>query len=592
MYAHRLSRAKGPRLTFLSPGLFCFPHHARRFCRPYTTEFPRTTSVSVVRHEERGESIGSMTHCQTVSHGGPADQCTTRWTHARTSRHALSKGPMSTTALAPRETARATTRASARFFLRPLGIVGYDALEPAILSALATAEPLLLISDHGAAKTMLLVRIAAALRLEFRHYNASLLQFDDLAGFPIPDERTGAIRYAAPPGAIWGAEAVFFDEIGRCRPETANKLFPIVHERSIQGVSLDTLRFRWAATNPPVEAQDADREVWERYDGVEMLDPALADRFSYVLPLPRFHELSDADRLAIISGTGDFDADAAGAQVRELVEATTDILTAVSDDLRVAAAHYVLALVPRLAALQITIGGRRAATLQRNVVAIWAACTALGRSDDGTAFATALFASIPDIARRPISRAQLLAAHKSAWEQVALPPSDPVRLLLAVPDPARRATLALTLPGLKTAMRGEALCGALSKLPKVDAAIVAWLVLPRITGALRAVPATTVEVVAELVHAVADGGHSVRGYGATATWVAHVRALVAASTLQADDAEYLCNALCAHAPVPTQLSGGYAKAAANADLVARALETWRRCALALGGETRGADEAA
>lgn len=485
---------------------------------------------------------------------------------------------------AARRPPRRIPRVGARSLLRPLGIVGYDALEPAILAALATAEPLLLISDHGAAKTLLLVRLAAALRLEFRHYNASLLQFDDLAGFPIADERTGAIRYAAPPGAIWGAEAVFFDEVGRCRPETANKLFPIVHECRIQGVRLDTLRFRWAATNPPVEAQDADRDAWERYDGVEMLDPALADRFSYVLPLPRFHELSDADRLAIITGAGEYDGDAAGAPVRELVEATQDILTAVPEAIRAGAAQYVLALVPRLASLKITIGGRRAATLQRNIVAIWAACTALGRGDESTAFLSALLASIPDIARRPISRAQLLAAHKSAWEQVALPPSDPVRLLLAVPDPARRATLALTLPGLKTAIRGEALCGALAQLSKVDAAIVAWLVLPHLTSAHRIVPATTVEAVADLVHAVADGGHSVRGYGATATWVAHVRALVAASALTADDAEYLCNALCAHAPVPTQLSSGYAKAQANTDLVAPALETWRRCALALGRE--------
>ena len=62
--------------------------------------------------------------------------------------------------------------------------------------------------------------------------------------------------------------------------------------------------------------------------------------------------------------------------------------------------------------------------------------------------------------------------------------------------------------------------------------------------------------------------------------------------LQADDAEYLCNALCAHAPVPTQLSGGYAQASANTDLVAPALETWRRCALALGTDTCSADEAA
>ncbi len=40
---------------------------------------------------------------------------------------------------------------------RSLGVVGYDALEPALLAAPATEEPLLLVSDHGAAKTLLLV---------------------------------------------------------------------------------------------------------------------------------------------------------------------------------------------------------------------------------------------------------------------------------------------------------------------------------------------------------------------------------------------------------------------------------------------------
>lgn len=76
--------------------------------------------------------------------------------------------------------------------LRPFGIVGYDGLEPAPLAALATEEPLLLVSEHGAAKTLLLVRIAEALGLELRHNNASLLQFDDLAGFPTPRSPTAS----------------------------------------------------------------------------------------------------------------------------------------------------------------------------------------------------------------------------------------------------------------------------------------------------------------------------------------------------------------------------------------------------------------
>jgi MoxR-like ATPase len=209
---------------------------------------------------------------------------------------------------------------SHRSLLRPLGVVGYDAVEPVLLAALATEEPLLLVSDHGAAKTLLLVRLAEALGVELRHYNASLLQFDDLVGYPIPDERTGTVHYAAPPGAIWGAEAVFLDEIGRCRPETANKLFPIVHERRVQGIALDRLRYRWAATNPPVEALEEGRDVG--YEGVELLDPALADRFAYVVPLPRFDELSEADRLAVIRGAGERVSPGAHAAVRELVEST------------------------------------------------------------------------------------------------------------------------------------------------------------------------------------------------------------------------------------------------------------------------------
>ena len=67
-----------------------------------------------------------------------------------------------------------------------LGIFGLDGLAPVIVAALATEEPLLLIGPHGAGKTLLLTRVAEALGLVFRHYNASLVNFDDLVGFPLP----------------------------------------------------------------------------------------------------------------------------------------------------------------------------------------------------------------------------------------------------------------------------------------------------------------------------------------------------------------------------------------------------------------------
>lgn len=49
---------------------------------------------------------------------------------------------------------------------------------------------------------------------------------------------------------------MIFDEISRCRPDIQNKLFPIIHERRVQGIALDDLRFRWAAMNPPSTDDD------------------------------------------------------------------------------------------------------------------------------------------------------------------------------------------------------------------------------------------------------------------------------------------------------------------------------------------------
>jgi MoxR-like ATPase len=74
-----------------------------------------------------------------------------------------------------------------------------------------------------------------------------------------------------------------------CRPDVANKLFPLIHEKRIQGVAIERLRYRWAATNPPPDAQASDDDG--RYDGVEPLDPTLADRLAFIVWLPRFDDL-------------------------------------------------------------------------------------------------------------------------------------------------------------------------------------------------------------------------------------------------------------------------------------------------------------
>ena len=158
--------------------------------------------------------------------------------------------------------------------LRGLGVVGWDRLEPVIVAALATEAPMLLIGEHGTAKSMILENIANALSLQFRHYNASTINFDDLIGFPAPDG--DRIRYLSTPLDAWTAEAVFIDEISRCRADMQNRLFPLVHEKKLQGKKLSRLRFRWAAMNPPPSEEDPNS-----YYGAQPLDAAFADRSSF-----------------------------------------------------------------------------------------------------------------------------------------------------------------------------------------------------------------------------------------------------------------------------------------------------------------------
>ena len=176
-----------------------------------------------------------------------------------------------------------------------LGLYGWESYEPMILAALATEEPLLLIGKHGAAKSLLLESLSKAMGLEFRNYNASLIDYDDLVGIPVPANNNTALSYISNPSSIWGAEVVFIDELNRVKPDLQNKLFPIIYEKRVQGEDLSKLRYRWAAMNPP---SGEDEEV--DYIGASELDPALADRFPFILKVPTYEDLSSESRRALL----------------------------------------------------------------------------------------------------------------------------------------------------------------------------------------------------------------------------------------------------------------------------------------------------
>jgi MoxR-like ATPase len=319
---------------------------------------------------------------------------------------------------------------------RALGIQGWTAQDPLILASLALEAPLLLVGAHGTAKTLLVERVARALGATFRHYNASLLNYDDLVGIPVPDEH-GGLRFVGTEGAVWGAGFVFFDEINRCRPDLQNKMFPLVHERRVGGIDLPDLVHRWAAMNPPHAGEDLGG-----YLGTEPLDAALADRFWLVVRTPGWNELTRTERAALVEGAG---AQPDAAVLVDALARTRAALDAAEADVGTLATRYVVTLTDTLAHSTIAISPRRAAILRRTIVATVAACRALGRPDDArSVFELVVRNGLPQLAEpEPPEAHRIVAAHLQAYD-LALEGDDGIRRrLLEEPDPVRRIRIAL-----------------------------------------------------------------------------------------------------------------------------------------------------
>ena len=329
---------------------------------------------------------------------------------------------------------------------RPLGLLGWERLEPVLLAALTTKEPLLLIGRHGTAKSFLLERLAQALGLVYRFYNASLINYDDLVGIPLPDETQTSLRYITTPTAIWDAEVVFVDELNRTRPDLQNKLFPIIHERRVQGMELEKLRYRWAAMNP---AANGDRDDEEQYLGAEPLDPALADRFGFLIEVPDWSDLSEAERTEVLldqfRGPHEFPV-----QVPALVERSAGIFRELCARPPAQLCGYFLALESQLRGAGTRFSSRRMTTLLRTSLGIHASrialCIESGEKSPKPEWQESLFLALahghPGLASGPVDRGALLAMHRQAWNIAGLNEDDPWKELLKIADPVERAAVA------------------------------------------------------------------------------------------------------------------------------------------------------
>lgn len=298
-------------------------------------------------------------------------------------------------------------------FLRRLGVYGYDAVEPVILASLVSGDPLLLVGNAGTGKTYLLNSLSEALHLEHRHYNASLIAFDDLVGFPWPDQGGSSMRYIETPATVWKAESVLIDEINRCKPEHQNKLFSLVHERKIQGLSLPNLRYRWAAMNPAgFEQAGSD----ESYSGCEPLDPALADRFAFVVNVADWSDLNEDDRTAVADPRGEGSLSKDNCGLREFVEEGRLKFAHLMQSPPPIVVDYAVKVTSALSQAGLRLSPRRVRQLSKNLLSL----EAVSKCPREKLFRLGLEWSLPQRASALIpSEVSLSAAHRTAWEAVS-----------------------------------------------------------------------------------------------------------------------------------------------------------------------------
>ena len=362
---------------------------------------------------------------------------------------------------------------SASLFTR-LGLYGLDSIEPIVLASLATESPLLLIGAHGSGKSLLLERVANALGLSWRHYNASLLNFDDLVGYPLPDAQ-GHLKFIQTPASIWGAQAVFIDEISRARIDIQNRLFPIIHEKRVQGLPLADLRHRWAAMNPPGFRDDDDEPA---YAGSEPLDLALSDRFAFQVRMPDWRQFDEAAQERVIQADRHVPDPQVGGDLLRLLNATAIAIPVVQTQWGKSVARYVRLLSGLLESSGHVLSARRAGMVARNILAVHAVRQSIDATVEiGDSVWTAVLHSMPFTASGiRLNDSVLLASHREAWRMAAVSPDDPMGAILGERDPLKRVQRALTATQLPEGELTTIIIDALNTLAEgARHALAEWL---------------------------------------------------------------------------------------------------------------------
>jgi MoxR-like ATPase len=389
------------------------------------------------------------------------------------------------------------------YITRTLGLYGLDHLDAAILAALSNNSTLLMIGPHGSAKTLLAEKVSEIVHLDFRHYNTSLLNYDDLVGYPVPDNENKTLEFIQTPGTIWGAEFILLDEISRARPEIQNKVFPIVYEHKIQGIKLESLKHCWAAMNPPSDTED---DYEPLYSGSWSLDMALADRFQFILEVPGYSNLSRKAKRQILLGN---DVKSKGMDLLTLAQNVNEFVSTIPKNERTWIAEYLININPLLEKANLTISGRRARYLFENILSLYSAEIILGQNPvlDETALRTLQFSLPHSAAGKPVDKSKVLLAHKKAVDLTKLDINSPKAQINRLTDPIQKVEKALQLGVNKTELT-KLISDGFATLNLLER--YCWInhLFPRLVEGDVKVSASVLEQIGEIQSNIVKGAHA------------------------------------------------------------------------------------
>jgi hypothetical protein len=201
--------------------------------------------------------------------------------------------------------------------------------------------------------------------------------------------------------------------------------------------------------NPPApDEPDAKALTSTYYIGSEPLDPALTDRFPFIVSVPSWGELSKADRVRLVSWDGDIDPQTISPETSglpQLIQACAELIPALEAEFSSWLGDYVVYVVNLLERTGLPQSPRRARMIARSVVAVHAARMLLEGEDvdPQDSAELALLHSLPQTATEvPPVPVKVIATHKQAWEMAQYLEDENWRKVMEEFDLARRVVLA------------------------------------------------------------------------------------------------------------------------------------------------------